>query len=119
MIVKVKVQLRNQVSLPETAVCRVEIRDVTLLNDTSVMVCSHQSRDMEKSGITLLSEMLEVPDDKNLVGRDLNVWAHLSLIGSKRVQSGDLTSLVLCARRARIVLPRNDWETLKQNTGRP
>jgi len=88
MKVKVKVLLRNQVSLPETAVCRVEVRDVSLVDAPSITVCSHQVPVKKISGITLLIEELEVPNN-NIVGRNLNVWVHLSLTGSKQVQSGD------------------------------
>jgi putative lipoprotein len=92
MKIEVKVMLRNQVLLPETAVCRVEVRDVSLLDAPSITVCSHQSPATKVSGITLLTEILEVPDN-DLVGRNLNIWAHLSLTGSKRVQSGDYITM--------------------------
>ena len=101
MRVKVKVLLRNQVSLPDAAVCRVEVRDVSLLDAPSVTVCSHQAPATKISGITLLTEILEVPDN-DLVGRHLNVWAHLSLTGSKRVQSGDYITMQAYPIRAAV-----------------
>lgn len=92
MRIEVKVLLRNQVSLPETAVCRVEVRDVSLMDTPSITVCSHQAPAKEISGITLMTAMLQAPDNA-IVDRHLNVWAHLSLAGSKRVQSGDYITM--------------------------
>ena len=92
MKVKVKVLLRDQLSLPETAVCRVEVRDVSLLDAPSITLCSYQRPATRISGITVVSATLEVPD-RDLVGRHLNVWAHLSLTGSKRVQTGDYITM--------------------------
>ncbi len=92
MKVEVKVLLRNQVMLPATAMCRVEIRDVSLLDAPSITVCSHLLSVADKTGITVVTDLLEVPSNYP-AGRHLNVWAHLSISGSERIQSGDFITV--------------------------
>jgi uncharacterized lipoprotein YbaY len=88
MIVNIKVILRHQVALPEKAVCRVEVRDVTLLDACSITLGSHEAQVSKISGETVLTTLLEVPDS-DTPNRDYNVWAHLSLTGEKRILAND------------------------------
>jgi len=81
MKVKVKVILRNRVVLPEGAVCRVD-----------GIVASYEEPVKEVSGIDLMACTLEGDDDA-FAGRDVNVWAHLSLTGEKQVRVGDFITM--------------------------
>ena len=94
MKIEVEVLLREQIPLPKTAVCRVEVRDVSLLDVSSKTINSYKASVTKICGITLLTGLLNVPDNA-VVGSDLNVWAHLSLTGSKRILSGDY--ITMCA----------------------
>lgn len=86
--VEIKVVLRHPVSLPETAVCRVEVRDVTLLNASAITLKSYEAPIWEISNQTVLTVDFVLPES-DTIGRDLNVWAHLSLTGEKQIQAGD------------------------------
>ncbi len=88
MIVNIKVILRHELNLPEKAVCRVEVRDVTLLDARSITLSSYEAPVSRISGETVLTAPLEVPDS-DTPNRDYNVWAHLSLTGAKRIQAND------------------------------
>lgn len=92
MKVEVEVILRNQVSIPINAKCKVEIRDVSLLDAPSKTICSHQSRVTEISGVSLLNETLEF-SEVDIGAHNLNVWAHLSLSGTDRIQAGDYITM--------------------------
>lgn len=88
MIVDVKVMLRHPLPLREMAVCRVEVRDVTLLDARSITVDSYKAQVSTISGQTVLEVSLDVPDS-DAPSRDYNVWAHLSLTGAGQVQAED------------------------------
>lgn len=92
MKVDVKVIIRTQATLPESAVCRVELRDESLANGPSVTVASYEESVNEFSGVELLVCTLEA-DDSVFVRRDINVWAHLSLTGGKQIQIGDFVTM--------------------------
>ena len=108
MEVDIEVLLRHQVTIPRTAVCRVEVRDVTLLDALSRTVCSHEVCAPRMSGQTVLTVVCTVPKSET-VGRDLNVWAHLSLAGKGRVEADDYITTraypVVCGTsRVRVVV---------------
>ncbi|VAW38098.1 hypothetical protein MNBD_DELTA02-1214 [hydrothermal vent metagenome] len=92
MKVKVKVILRNRVVLPEGAVCRVELRDESMVDGPAGIVASYEEPVKEVSGIDLMACTLEGDDDA-FAGRDVNVWAHLSLTGEKQVRVGDFITM--------------------------
>ncbi len=86
--VEIKVQLRHHARLLETAVCRVEVRDVTVLDAPAITLKSYDAPVLKISEQTALTVVFVLPES-NTIGRDLNVWAHLSLTGVKRIQVGD------------------------------
>ncbi len=88
MKVEVKVKLRDSATLPETAVCRLEVRDVSLLDAPSVTVCAHKESVSAKTGETIVTATLDVPESDD-ARRDLNVWAHLSMTGEKGTRPDD------------------------------
>ena len=88
MQVEITVLLRHHVTLPDTAVCRVEVRDVTYVDVSSITLAAYEARITEISNQTVLTTTLKIPDDDKS-GRDLNVWAHLSLTGEKQIQDDD------------------------------
>ncbi len=91
MIVNIEVLLRHPLTLPETAICRVEVRDVTLLNERSVTIASHEASVTRIADGTVLTTALEIPDTEP-PNRDYTVWVHLSLTGHRQVQAGDFVT---------------------------
>lgn len=91
MKVKVKILLPAQASFPATAVCRVELRDVSLMDAPSVTLVSYEKPAREILRKDLLACTLEV-EDSAVAGRDINVWAHLSLTNIKQIQVGDFVT---------------------------
>lgn len=92
MKVEVKVVLRNQVMLPEGAVCRVELRDESVADGAAVVVARYQEVVRQSSGIDLLSHTFLV-EDSILKGRVVNVWVHLTLRGKSQVEIGDFITM--------------------------
>ena len=88
MIVNVEVILPRQLALPETAVCRVEMRDVTLLDAGSITLASCEASVAQVAGGKLHMPRLESPDS-DAPNRDCSVWAHLSLTGAQQIQADD------------------------------
>jgi len=87
MRIEVRVVLAGRAVATDTAVCRVEIRDVSLLDAPSVTVSSARLP-VSTVGGPPWSVTLEAPEDA-FDGRDLTVWAHLSMAGSEGIQPGD------------------------------
>ena len=92
MKVQIIILLHHHVSLPKTAVCTVELRDVSLIDAPSITLCAHQAPIEKISGTTVMSVTLEVPDIQ-IAGRRVNVWAHLSLTGAKGIKRGDFITM--------------------------
>jgi len=92
MKINVTVMLQNPVSLPDTAICRVEIRDVSLLDAPSITIESFQAPVKKLSNNVVVTVQFELSRNY-LVRRDLNVWAHLSITGSKQVKVGDFITM--------------------------
>lgn len=88
MQVDVTVLLRHERELPKTAVCRVEVRDVTYLDAPSKTVSAHEAPVAGIVDDTVLTTRLNVPN-VGFGAHSLNVWAHLSMTGAKRIQVGD------------------------------
>lgn len=88
MQVDVRVLLLHAVNLPKPAVCRVEVRDVTYVDAPSKTVSAYQGSVARIVDGEVLRTLLEVPDAPSGT-RTLNVWAHLSMTGERRVQVGD------------------------------
>ncbi len=88
MIVNVEVVLPRQVALPETAICRVEVHDVTLLDESSTTLASCEVSVAQVSEPVLRMPALEAPDS-DTPSRDYSVWAHLSLAGARQIRADD------------------------------
>ncbi|VAV84130.1 hypothetical protein MNBD_DELTA01-759 [hydrothermal vent metagenome] len=93
MKVEVKVILRTQAAMPEGAVCRVELRDESLVDGPAGIVASYEKPVKgEVKAPEFLTCTLEADDDA-FAGRNINVWAHLSLTGEKQVRVGDFITM--------------------------
>ena len=88
MKVAIRVLLQDDIDLPETAICRVEIQDVTLLDAESITVELHEAQVVRQSEHVVSSVVLDVPPEA-LASRDLCIHAHLSLDGDEGVQAED------------------------------
>ncbi len=88
MRIHVAILVRDRVKLLETAVCRVEVRDVTYADAPSRTVCWHEAAITRIENQTVLTMWLDVPV-RDLESRQLTVWARLSLTGAKPTQAGD------------------------------
>jgi len=93
MQVDVTVLLRHKVKLPKTAVCRVEVRDVTYLDAPSKTLSVKKAPVAGIVDETVLKTRLKVPS-AGPGARNLNVWAHLSMTGVERIQVGDYVTTV-------------------------
>ncbi len=88
MVVEVSVMLGEAVDFPGTAVCRVEIQDVSLLDAPSVTLSALEEPVGGVVGKNVLTASLELTEPGAAVSR-LNVWAQLSMTGSKQIQAED------------------------------
>lgn len=94
MLVEISVKVRDAIVLPDTATCRVEVRDVTYADAASETVVGHEESVAARHGAgTVLQTTLEVPSAPG-DSRRLNAWAHVSMTGDRRVQRGDYLSTV-------------------------
>lgn len=110
----VKVLLIDPVSLPDTARCFVEIRDVSLLDAPSISIRAHRAPVKEVSNNVLLTVQFEL-NREYLENRDLNVWAHLSLLGSEKVNIGDY--ITAQSYPLRYFDPQEDIEIVVESVG--
>ncbi len=84
--------LRNQVMLPEGAMCRVELRDESVADGAAVIVARYDEVVRQSSGIDLLSHTFLL-EDNSLKSQGINVWVHLSLRGKSQVEVGDFITM--------------------------
>ncbi|MEK7748231.1 MAG: hypothetical protein AAB300_04065 [Nitrospirota bacterium] len=93
MQIEVTVLIQGKAVFPNTAVCRVEVQDVTYLDAPSKTLSSYEGTVIgivEKKVLTTMIEVL----DQEMINLSLNVWAHLSMTGVPQINHGDYLTTV-------------------------
>ena len=82
----------NVVSIPETAKCYIEVRDVSIMDAPSVTLRSVK-RPVKVASNGVVADTAFDLTDKELHKSRLDVWAHISLTGVKRIRKGDFLTV--------------------------
>jgi hypothetical protein len=105
MKIEIVVVSRYPVDLTENSVCRVEIRDVLMLDESSVTLYSFEKKVSGSAGGTILTAVFDISEEKT-AQCDCNVWAHLSIFGDRRVRKEDFITTRSYPIRSDVVTDR-------------
>ncbi|NTW63917.1 MAG: hypothetical protein HGA46_07510 [Chlorobiaceae bacterium] len=88
MIVSYILSLSEPLSLPSTALLRIEIRDTSLADAPSVTLAAMQKNAEQVSGRTVINGVFDL---QNAISpkATATLWAHLSLSGENRINKED------------------------------
>ncbi|ABL64124.1 YbaY family lipoprotein [Chlorobium phaeobacteroides] len=88
MIVSYILSLSEPLSLPSTALLRIEIRDTSLADAPSVTLAETQQTAEQVSGKTVVDGAIDLQKSFSPKAT-ITLWAHLSLSGEKRIKKED------------------------------
>lgn len=93
MKINVKAVIAGNASWSEPVQCRIEIRDVSLMDAASELVTYRETILDEASESKPCFVEFDIPDDL-LNKRSLEIWGHLSMNRSERILKGDYITTV-------------------------
>lgn len=75
--------------VPDGAVCRVQIRDVSYIDAAAIVLVNTVEPIVRSDSETLARVRLEMPEGDAIRRENLNVWVHVDLSGSAKVSDED------------------------------
>jgi len=80
------------IQLAPSAVCRVQLRDATYVDDTSPVLAETVIPVADIASEILATVTLDAPDADRISPSNLNIWVHLDICASARVTEDDFVT---------------------------
>ena len=93
MQIRIKVYIRGKAEWAEPVRCRIEIRDAGLMDAPAEVIASHEVMIRRISEGDPCNATIILPDEK-AANRILEIWGHISLTGSGRIDPGDFITTI-------------------------